>query len=246
MPPSMPQAGSRRATRAAPRSSGDTASRAGVAQLRLGEAAGEHGDVSRPARSAASQSQVESPTITASPPPAFSTAALHEVGLWLGGLHVVGGGPGVDQVAGVEQVEVVVDLVLLRRAGQHHRVASSLEIGDQLARARERLDLADQLAVERALCRADVVALLALELLAAERLDELVAAHPDVPVDAPDRQQHPVLAEGPVPGDRVLVVGVDERAVDVEDRCGWHPATLPAERSPKRGRTDVQGGARDP
>jgi len=50
-----------------------------------------------------------------------------------------------------------------------------------------------------------------------QRTDELVAAHADVPVDLPDRRPVAVLAEGTVPGARVLVVAVDEGAVDVEE-----------------------------
>jgi hypothetical protein len=46
----------------------------------------------------------------------------------------------------------------------------------------------------------------------------VIAAHADVPVDAPDRQDLFVLAEGPVPGQGVVIVRVDERAVDVENR----------------------------
>jgi hypothetical protein len=42
-------------------------------------------------------------------------------------------------------------------------------------------------------------------------------------MDAPDRKDDPVLAEGPVPGDGVVVVRVDERAVDVEDGS-WRQA----------------------
>jgi len=49
--------------------------------------------------------------------------------------------------------------------------------------------------------------------------DQLIASHPDVPVDAPDRQHHPVLAECAGPRQRVLVVRVDERPVDVQDGC---------------------------
>jgi hypothetical protein len=36
---------------------------------------------------------------------------VHQVGFGLGRLDVARVGPGVDQVAGVEQVEVVIDLV---------------------------------------------------------------------------------------------------------------------------------------
>jgi hypothetical protein len=55
----------------------------------------------------------------------------------------------------------------------------------------------------------------------------VVAAHPDVAVDAPEREQLAMLAEGSVPGDGVVVVGVDERAVYVEDRGGWHTGRIP-------------------
>jgi hypothetical protein len=114
----------------------------------------------------------------------------------------------------------MVDLVGLGRRREHDGVARLPEVGDELARALERLHLGDQRHVERLLGGADVVAVLLVELLAHERGDELVAAHADVAVDPPDRKDDAVLAERPVPGDRVLVVGVDERAVDVEDRGG--------------------------
>jgi len=122
----------------------------------------------------------------------------------------------------------MVDLVLLRGAREHDRVAALLQVLDQPARALERLDLADQLGVEDLLRGADVVALLALDPLAAERLDEVVAAHADVPVDAPDGQHQLELVEGSVPRERVLEVRVDEGAVDVEDRRGAHPRCVPA------------------
>ena len=88
---------------------------------------------------------------------------------------------------------------------------------DQPARAFERLDLLDHRHIERPFGLADVVAVLLLDLVAGDRGDELVAAHPDRAVDAPDRDGHAVLAKGAVPGHGVLVVGVDEGAVDVED-----------------------------
>jgi hypothetical protein len=132
------------------------------------------------------------------------------------------------RTARVEQVEIVLDLLLLGRAGEHHSAAALLQVLDQFARAGERLDLADQLGVQHLLGRADVVALLFLYLLAAECLDQLVAAHADVPVDPPDRQHDLVLVEGPVPRDRVLEVRVDQGAVDVENRRGGHPRCVPA------------------
>jgi hypothetical protein len=56
----------------------------------------------------------------------------------------------------------------------------------------------------------------------------VVAAHSDVAVDAPDRLQLTVLAEGAVPGDGVLVVGVDERSVYVQDGGWWHGGRIPS------------------
>jgi hypothetical protein len=41
-----------------------------------------------------------------------------------------------------------------------------------------------------------------------------------VAVDLPELHGVVVCAQSPVPGDRVLVVGVDERAIDVEDDGG--------------------------
>jgi hypothetical protein len=121
----------------------------------------------------------------------------------------------------------VLHLVGLGRAGEHHLVAAVLQVGDQVAGALERLDLLDQRHVERFLGPPDVLALVLLDLVAAERIDEVVAAHADVAVDAPDRQQLAVLAEGAVPGDRVVVVGVDERSVDVEDGGHGHECDVP-------------------
>ena len=94
------------------------------------------------------------------------------------------------------------------------------QLGEQLARALERLHLADQLAVEAPLGLADRVAAAPSTAAPATAADELVAAHADVAVDPPDRRRQVVLAKRPVPRDRVLVVGVDEGPVDVEDRRG--------------------------
>ena len=64
---------------------------------------------------------------------------------------------------------------------------------------------------------ADVVALLLVDLLPEESRHELIAAHADRAMDAPDREHEAVLPEGAKPGQRVLVVRVDQRAVDVEE-----------------------------
>jgi hypothetical protein len=86
------------------------------------------------------------------------------------------------------------------------------------ARALQRLHLADQLRIQHRLGGAHVVALLAVEACAREGGDQLIAAHADVPVDAPQRQHEAVLAERAIPRDGVVVVRVDQRAVDVQDR----------------------------
>src|SRR3954451_17332858 len=62
--------------------------------------------------------------------------------------------------------------------------------------------------------------MLGVELLAREGAHQLVAAHADVAVGPPHRQHLAALQERPVPRERVVVVRVDERAVDVEDRGG--------------------------
>src|ERR1044072_4895376 len=92
-----------------------------------------------PARLADSQSHVESPSMTASPPPAFSTAAATRAGSGLVASHA----------------PAVVPAPPRARHGGAARLAPS---------------------------------------------------HPDVAVDAPHRQHDPVLAERPVPRQRVLVV----------------------------------------
>ena len=143
---------------------------------------------------------------------------MDEVGLGFGGLDVGRGRPAVGELPRVEDIEVVLDLLLLRRAGEHDRVAASLELLDELTRTGHRLHFADQLVILRPLGRANFVALLALGAIVGQGLDHLIATHADVAVDAPDRQHDAVVAERAIPRDRVVVVGVDERAVDIEYR----------------------------
>jgi len=69
------------------------------------------------------------------------------------------------------------------------------------------------------------------DVVAGYRAHDLVASHPDVPVDTPDRDAEAEFAESAIPGQRVLVIAVDERPVDVDDRGvdSWvgHWLTLP-------------------
>ena len=61
-----------------------------------------------------------------------------------------------------------------------------------------------------------------IDVVARDRSDELVAAHPDVTVEPPHREDDLEAPERAVPGERVLVVRVDERAVDIQQRCAGH------------------------
>jgi hypothetical protein len=56
----------------------------------------------------------------------------------------------------------------------------------------------------------------------------LITAHPDVSVQAPHREHDVVLPEGAVPAKSVLIVGVDERAVDVENGSPTYEAVASA------------------
>src|SRR4051794_35366136 len=141
-----------------------------------------------------------------------------KVGLRLGRLDVVVGRPRIHELAGVEEIEVVVDLLLRRRARQDRREPPRLQVDDQISCALQRLDLADQLTVELVARVANPVSLLLVRLLADEGGNQLVPAHADVPVDAPERQHDSVAPERPVPRERVVVVRVDQGADDVEQR----------------------------
>jgi len=68
----------------------------------------------------------------------------------------------------------------------------------------------------------EVVSMPLIDVVARDRSDELVAAHPDVTVEPPHREDDLEAPERAVPGERVLVVRVDERAVDIQQRCAGH------------------------
>jgi hypothetical protein len=178
-----------------------------------------------PARPAAIASHVVSPITTR-----LSAAGSRPV-------HVCPRHPRLDQVAGSQHVDVALHLLRLRARRQHDSVSERPESLEQVAGGREGRDLVDQLGVSPRLAVADRVAEAAFDVVAGDRRDELVAAHPVVPVDAPERDADPVVGEGPAPCDRMLVVRVDERAVDVDD-CAMrggsgvaiHAAPLPGGR----------------
>ena len=100
-----------------------------------------------------------------------------------------------------------------------------LEVDDEVARAVERLDLLDHREVERLLGGADVLAELLVACSSPMRCS--TSWSPPIPIARWIRQigrMNVVLAERAVPRDRVLVVRVDERAVDVEDGGARHAA----------------------
>src|ERR687887_1056307 len=106
--------------------------------------------------------------------------------------------------------------------------ATVAQLGEQLARARQRTALRQDLAEELAVASLDRASLVVAERapqLARERAREQAAAHADAPVDAPAVDGHVALGERSLPGEDVGVDGVDERAVEVEDERG-HARTL--------------------
>src|SRR5205823_2325858 len=62
------------------------------------------------------------------------------------------------------------------------------------------------------------IAVLVFHVVARNRGNDLVAAHADVTVNPPHRHDDVVTAQRPVPRERMLVVRVDERAVEVQQR----------------------------
>ena len=98
-------------------------------------------------------------------------------------------------------------------------MAADLEQLEEGARARQRRNPVDHLPEQRRLRGLDLLAVLGRPLVVGERGDELVATHPDRAVRAPGGHGAAVLGERAMPGQRVLVVAVDERPVDVEDDC---------------------------
>ena len=129
-------------------------------------------------------SQVASPIITAERVPAFFIATATMSGAGFVRLDVGGGRVRAEQVLGVEQLDVVLGILLLRRGREDEVVTALAQLDHQLVGALERDDLVDQL--RRRSCasasRSESPCRL-LDLVARDRLDELVAAHADVAVD---------------------------------------------------------------
>ena len=79
---------------------------------------------------------------------------------------------------------------------------------------------------------AQLVTVPGVDRLVGEGRHQLVAAHADVPVDAPERQRQADPPEGAVPRERVLVVRVDQGPVDVDEGDPLHGGA-PTPRGPR-------------
>jgi hypothetical protein len=112
----------------------------------------------------------------------------------------------------------VVDVLGLARAGQHQREPAPPHILEQLRHPVEGLDLPEHRIELVGPVGAQLVAEPLFDVIADDSGHQLITAHPDRPVQPPDRNGQVAAAERSEPGQRVVVVRVDERAVDVEDR----------------------------
>ena len=92
-----------------------------------------------------------------------------------------------------------------------------MQLFEKLAGTFERLALVAHPQELLVLGVAQIVAVATLGFVPGHGRDELITAHPDVPVDAPDRHDEPAAAQRAEPGEGVLVVRVDECAVQVEE-----------------------------
>ena len=127
-------------------------------------------------------------------------------------------------------------MTLLSGAGQHEPVPTLLDRYEQVARARQRRHLLKQRVDFLALPLPGLIAYPALQVLTPDSRDHLVPAHADQPVQPPHRIGLAHRAQRPVPGQRMLIVGIDERPVNIKDGNGGvcHPRPLPANPVPNR------------
>ncbi len=127
----------------------------------------------------------------------------------------------------------MIDLGGLRRACEHHRVPAVLQLDEQLASTRKRLDLGDHREVDRVVSGANVVPQLLLHLVPGDGGNELVASHPDAAMDPPQGITTPCRWNARYHATACWKFGVDEGPVDVEDRDRGHaPSIGPVSRTP--------------
>src|SRR4051812_31817975 len=154
----------------------------------------------------------------------FVECGLDRVGVRLRPLDVVLGRPRVDAVARVQLAHEEVEIVLAGGAREHDREVAALQLAQQIRRTLERRALVSQLLELLRVRLAQIVAGTAFHVVAGDRRHVLVAAHPDVAVEPPHREDDVEAAKSAVPGERVLVVRVDQRAVEVQQRRLGHYA----------------------
>ena len=159
--------------------------------------------------------------------------------------------PIVCELARVEQLEVVLELVSLRGTREDVHAEAGLAAGrQQLLGGAEGSDLGDELVVPVPLELAHTDAEPSLDSPSRDSLDQVVAAHADVPMDPPARHLHADLVEGPRPGEGVLVYRIDEGAVDVEDhrleppQLDAHQPALPLGQARRTARVGIGNSAR--
>jgi hypothetical protein len=160
-----------------------------------------------------------SPTITASSVPAFESAALTTSGSGLVASTSSFVVHASTTSSDPDRVDEVLGVLLDRRAREDDGVTASLQRDDEVVRTDEGRHLVDHLLELLLPLVAHVVADLPLDRLAGNGGDVLVAAHADVTVQMTQCEDDVVFPERPVPGKRLLVAGVDQRPVDVEERC---------------------------
>ncbi|KDN20125.1 hypothetical protein DV20_21800 [Amycolatopsis rifamycinica] len=196
---------------------------AGLGQLRRADAAGEHRDRA----DAGLGGGVDVPDRVADEDRVLRCRAglvergEHRLRVGLGRLDVFAGDDAGDDVIDVEDLPQHLELVRCRRGGQHHPQPAPGQLADEVGGLVERPEQFGRLQVEAAVQLLRLVADAAGVFVAQQGAQQLAGPLADRAVHVP-RVHGPVQrVERPAPGVDVEVVGIDERAVDVEqDRGG--------------------------
>ena len=148
----------------------------------------------------------------------------------LGLLRVLAGRPGVRVLVGVQQVQRALGVLGDAGAGQHDVEPGLPDRDQQVLGAVEELRLPRDLVVLALPAVPQPVTVLVLDVVAGDRRDQPITTHPDRAVDR--RHRHVPLedrVEGARPRQGMVVVGVQEGAVDVEDGRveGRHATRVP-------------------
>ena len=160
-----------------------------------------------------------------------------QVGLGLRPQHI----PALDDdhvVRDAERVERGVDLGPAAGGGDAVRDPFRPQEGEQLAGARQRPSIGQELAEQCAVALLDHLGLVIAHRtsgLARDRAGEQAAAHPDPAVDAPAIDRQARLREGSLPREDMRIHRIDQRAVEVEDQRPGHRSPLGFRRSDPAG-----------